>query len=1654
MLSKSALKFNLELVSGKLQLLVVSLLIFVVAACDDAKNKTKTSEQSQAAASVQNAQESVKEAPKAFKPQVVSDSEQMRILDISERSYDGGTALAVTFSTAVDASLKIQKYFEVEFDKKQVSGEWVLSESGKIAYFDNIEPNSLYRVKVLSKLPAANGKHLKKGGIGEIITRNVQAAVGFSGDSIFLSQAAQNGLPVTTINVHQVDVNYYRIDNNKISNILYLLNSGNAINRYRLRDLADMAEHLHFARYDLPAPKNKRRDLNLPIANIPQIKQAGVYLAVMSQVGDYSEDVMLRMFTVTDIGLHARYYAKSIEVFANSLATAKPLGDITISAVDNKGQNIASAQSNSSGRASLNLDQKQRDKTYLLIASDGKSSVSFIQSKRPALDISEFGRNLHHGFHPLEFFIYSPRDLYRPGEVVQFSALLRDQDGNKPQKAVPMPSVLRDATGKIVKKFNWQGDANAYYETDFTLPSSAATGNWRLEVKNTDGTLVINEFKVEEFMPERIKLEFDGSKHQWGETIKVKLNAMYLYGAVAAKNKVSALVSLRNEPHPIANLADFYFGGIKERISENIELEEHHLDEQGNTVLRIDNEWSQAKTPLAVVFGASVYETGGRAVSRFFKTVLMPARKMIGVRPEFGTQNPQQNSTVNFDLVYADENGEKFGLADVEVRLVKEDRDYYWEYSQNKGWHYQYNEKEYVVESSTVSIPKGELATVSFPVEYGYYRLEAVDSRSQIITALRFYAGYNWYENWQENQQAQRAAKPDKVSLAFDKESYLAGDKAVLSIVPPAGGESLVMVESDKVLWHQAVRIPKEGKKITIPIDKSWNRHDLYVSVVHLQPQQAEENITAKRAFGLLHLPLDRTKNKLQVSIDAPLETKPNQQQLVKVKIEGNNSSKAKVTLAAVDVGVLNITGFETPNPHRYFFEPRSYRTDLRDMYHQLYKLNDNQLAQQRFGGDMHELEQLNKGGKEARAQVKILALFSSLVNVDKDGYATIKLDLPDFNGKVRLMALAFNDNSYGFAEQEMTIAAPIVTQLSMPRFLAMGDESTFALDVHNRTKDTQNLTVNLHSDNIIQIEEPVRKLQLKPDAKSTLIYSVKAKHEMGSSEIKLNIDGATDFKIDRSWDLLTRPAYPAITERSKKWLQQNQSFSIATPESKNLLPESVAALLKLSTYGDLQLPQHLDYLLRYPYGCTEQSVSSTYPWLYADKEAMHLLGIDAAQVAQRAASIEGGLARIGEKRLHNGGYGLWSSKSPEEQWLTVYTAEFMHAAQQRGVNIDVTANAKTISRLQEYIKQANFGNKAYFSRYSDDKNHSLFADNAYTVYVLALYNKVGLGQLRTLQRKIKDAKTPLAIAHLGLAFHLLGDEDTAAQLFATAATTQRQPEQYYGDYGSDIRDTAQLIKLYLQHQVNLPQIAALSEKLAAKLKQREYLSTQERNAVFLAGLALESKYAKPWQADISFADSVRSINGKGTWAKKYRGVQLKTGLSLINKSQQPLLAVADYQGYSSAMPQKIDSEYFSVKRNYLDLQGKDMDIKQLQVGDLVVVTLEVQTGKKRIADLLVVDMLPAGLELENQNLDTAIKVGELNFNWDENSAVMHREYRDDRFVAALNAPAVSKVLLVYLARAVTPGVYQVPPTLAENMYNPQQRIVANIHPPITIKNP
>ncbi|HET9644897.1 MAG TPA: MG2 domain-containing protein, partial [Burkholderiaceae bacterium] len=1058
-------------------------------------------------------------------------AEAMRVVDLgplSGAAEQGRESAASAGAPAGSAS-----------EGKLLNGAWIVGDNPRLAFFPYIQPQRRFRIEVQKTLRSKDGVVLAEPKFCEVATESMPPSFYFASRGTVLPAGQNGGLPIVTVNVPEVDVQFLRLQPSELPRFFEKVagarrdagadNSGSepgdrdaegysentrlkgVVPGYELDQLRQSSRSVYLNRFVTEETPNKRRVTFIPVETIKELQEPGVYVAVMSQPGRFAGDYQVTYFYVSDIGLHLHRYEKSLEAFATSLKSGKAIGGVRVEVLDDNGRVLAKADADGEGHASFAALPSAASMLVARRAEGSKAEMSVIVLREPALDLSEFDTSGHVS-RGTKLFAYAGRDLYRPGESFQVSVLARDADG-KPVPPVPVSGTLKRPDGRTVSTEIWHPAEQlpGYLQRGVNLPPDAQTGTWQLELRADPGAKrpdTVWRFQVEEFLPERMKLDLRTDKPVLmpQDAFGVQVQGDYLYGAPAAGNRllVSAAVERQRLALP-SQWPGFVFGDFADdERRKREEVADATLDEQGRTSVSLPLPAPGANSPMLVRGSFSLLESGGRPVVRSIERAVWPAPKLLALRPLFDRDVTSEDGKAEFELVRVDAAGKPQPLKSASIRLLREDRQYYWRFDDQRGWNSGYTETEELIESGSMAIGP-ERTKLSVPVRYGRYRLEIADPETGRMLRYRFYAG------WGAQDAEQLGNRPDRVQLKLAKAPLRAGDIAELTITPPHDGTAIVAVEADRLLWSKRIDVKATGTRLSIPLDSAWARHDLYITATAFRAGSEGDRVTPSRAVGLVHLPLAREDRLLKVALQAPTKLLPERRATVKVKVDGLAGQPAMVTVSAVDAGILNITRYAVPDAFDYFFGKHRYGAELLDMYGKLIEKMEGTLGRLRFGGDskMRDTKSLPK-------KVKLVDLFSGPVRLDAKGEAAIALDIPDFNGTLRLMAVAASADRFGKAEAETVVAAPIVAELAMPRFISPGDSTSLALDVTNLSGAEQEIRVRLDGADPVRIREGERSFSLKHQQRVTLRFPVEATDAYGLGRLRLQLTSASGLKIER----------------------------------------------------------------------------------------------------------------------------------------------------------------------------------------------------------------------------------------------------------------------------------------------------------------------------------------------------------------------------------------------------------------------------------------------------------------------------------------------------------------------------------------------------------
>ena len=1549
---------------------------------------------------------------------------EFSVVNSGYREFNGLPSAWVMFSKPVNKTKDINQYITLSNNQGYMPKAWQLDEEGVNAYYPHIAPDASYQIRIDAALTSIDQITLTQHHEKKFSSPDLTPSASFLQQGSVLNPNFSDGLPIMVVNQPWVEVNYYRINQKHYDDILSY-NATSKIYAWSVERLARDGELVSTQKYDTKTETNQRIKRILATEHIQSLQEPGVYFAVLRTPNNY-ESYQVARFTISELTHEVREYNDYYLVTVSQQNDAMPAQDVSIQAYDYKNNPISSPQLTSvNGQVKI---AKNKDISLLTFIRNNDFSVANLRRSQP-LNLADFAISGRQNA-PLELFIFGARDLYRRGEAITYYGLLKDQDGHGVEP-MPIQATLQDPNGNVLKTV-MLSPTNGLYQFDFNVASDALTGHYQLKFKLANQHYN-HQFSVEDFMPQRLEVKFDGALDPLttaGDTSQ-PLTGLFLYGAPASGHKVDGLLQFKSTNQAVTILPKYYFGEHKTQgITDSFDLNAITLDQQGKGALVLQDRWHNRNQAMVLNGYAYLYEKSGRKVTKSFQRLWWPHQTMIGVKPHFDELTSDSETQISFDILRSNLAG-TLASDDVFVSLIRHHKEYYWEHSNQEGWQRHQRSSVYPVWQDTIKLNNKNATTITAPVEWGEYELVVQSTQDKRVSRLFFDAGEDWYWRWSDQNNG--SVRPDHIAMALDKASYKDGDIAKVNIDAPYQGQAWLRIESDNLLWQQQVTLKKGHNQVEIPM-KDWQRHDVYLTAYLIAPMTKE--IAIKRALGVTHIPLNRDQRQLALTITAADKIKPNTTENVTVKV-ANSSQKTHVVLAAVDVGVLNLHQFKTPDPFDFFFDKRRYDIAISDNLNAIIAPNTHQKADILWGGGA----EMDRGGQQASAHVQIVSYLSKPQEVI-DGTASFNVPIPYFNGRLRLFAIAYSQDKFASVEKPMTVADDIVTQINMPRFLAIGDSATLGVDLTNTSTIKQQLVVKINAPELgIDIE---RSISLAPTENQSIILNAAPTKAHKAAPILLSMAGE-HYKTKRQWQLAVRHPYPAQRKTISHTLAANASLTF-NPNIKGW-HKDIQSSVSLATRPQFELRDQMSKLYDFPLGCLEQTSSRLYPWLVLPPATQQELTKEMVNV-DRSELINKGVSRILSMQTYNGGLSLWGNNGNEAPWLSAYGAQVLLAAQQAGIYVPEQSLEKLLSRLTHYLRRGNF------SGYGDMADYR-FATRSYSAMVLASLSRANQSHMRQLMRKNRDSKSPLALVQLAVAFKLMGDKKRTLELLS-AAKNQKFTQVYNGTYSSNIRDNAMVINLLLQHELDDVWAQKLAFSLWKDMQSRNWFSTQERLALVLADSQLAQKFGDKFNYQLAVGDS--QFTGPDSNNAFYRidGLAINNS-TLTNTSSQLLFVDQVSQGYPLIAPESV-SNGMHIRRDYYDMNGRPVDLKNLQSGQQYIVRIRAQSQRDNIKDVMVIDLLPAGLEIENSDFDSSVNLRDLKIDGRSISdhidsyKIDYQGYLDDRYIASISVNKYNETQLFYQVQVVTPGVFKHPPVMAQAMYRDDIQAIGESSSDITVK--
>jgi uncharacterized protein YfaS (alpha-2-macroglobulin family) len=1554
----------------------------------------------------------------------------------------------------------------------------------------NLEPGQHYTITVGKGVKDQFGQVLANHFPFEFTVGDAKPRLSFE-SGVFTVETAWPRYSLWTRNVGEVDVDAARVSEDKI---VALLERGDAEREDDNGDDVTTVKHWKkmgltpkHQRVTIKAPKNKWQAGTLelaPLAGSPSPE--GLYaLWVASNEVPYQNGRRV-IANVTNIGLTAKLGRASGLVWAVHLSDGQPAPNVKVTlrdsdnkvrftgvtgadgtvAVPGTAQLLPAPKSNVELRNDEHYEEENEGSPrHLYVLAREGNDLSLLSGDWQD-GISTWSFSLPRGETPqrIRGFIHTDRGLYRPAETVHIRGIaraLRLGEGLRVPTDKQVEIVIADARGdeKLRKMLSLSQFGS--FALDVPLGEEARLGDWQVRAtvgKGGDAVTFRDHFSVEEYRPATFELALKSQKKSWllGERVKVELDANYLYGAPMTSGHVSFTVRRRDHIPKFATFPDwtftdynaleesgYYWARWGERsYSYEVTNEEAELDAHGRAFLRFStrDKENEIKTAQDYLIEAEVTDASQQSMTRSLALVAHRGPLYLGLHPR--DVIPTAGKPTTIDAVAVDEEGQPHAT---EATLVVTLRSWKCDWQATAGsafgsYHCDDISKE--LERRKVTLGAAPTTLEVTPPQPGMVliSLRAPDGRGhEAVASDRVWVVGNGDVSWRLNDDA-------RVPLVAGKTQYKPGETArLVAQAPLLHTTALITVERDGVIAHEVKSFTSSGQPVDLPINAAY-APNVYASLVLVQGRSGEgERHKPTFRMGVVNLEVDSTQKKLSVTVatDKP-SYRPGDPVKAKVTVKDAAGApvNAEVALAAADEGVLQLIGFQTPDPRAAFYAPFGLGVESSTNWNRLAKQWDPQ-EDESEGGD---------GGATSghvRSKFVSTAFWAPQLVTGPDGTVEASFTAPDNLTAFRLMAVvADTGDRFGSGEVRMTVAKPLSALPALPRFFTVGDHGQAGVVVHNDTGQSGSVTVSAEAEGLV-LGEKKKTVSVPTGAAKPVLFDISAK-KTGTAKIIFHAALGDEKDIVQLSLPVERPV-------------ENETLLVGEGEANNAPAELALALpdKALDDTGGLEvtldgsglsgIDEGLRYLIEYPYGCLEQTTSRVVPMAKVEDLARSL-DLPGLRGPELKKFVEVGIAKITRHQHEDGAFSLWPG-SHTEPFLTAFALYGLTEARRAGYHVD----GKVIDRGVEALRR-DLGERKSMGEWDNILGEN--GSRAFAMWILAELGKPDAGGMA----KLFDARNTLPVfgeAFLAAAMKKGGGAPASIEALVKDVVAHARPvpggkpgqrivdagqEHLWWYYSDDTRTTAIALSSLLVAAPEHPLIPDLAKGLLSMRDGGRWDNTQDNlfSLVALADYArLKAPADRAQSVEVTLAGKTLFSGKLGKVVRRVR-VPLKTlqaGKLTITPTGGRVAYAARVRFARSLEKAEAETHGFTVERKLFDAEEKH-EVSEIKAGDVVKVVLRVHSAEER-ARIAMVDRLPAGFEPINprfanngagQNSDD-----EEGRYWDGEPRWVAMELHDDR-VAVFADRLVDYLEFSYLARATTSGTFLLPPATVEEMYRPEHR--------------
>jgi uncharacterized protein YfaS (alpha-2-macroglobulin family) len=1495
---------------------------------------------------------------KEKEPMVIHDAPQMIALDT------GGFALRLFFDDSFET--KSQKYIEIEgiehftvnsdnYIYRSIRKKYGLSD--KPYYYTDIissefKPNKSYTVRLKKGL--STYRELKEEKRYTLKTGDRAKGIIFEEDKTYVSNAGEFGFSSANLDSATLIVERLLDDN-----LRYFLNFQDADKS----NIEPYSKEVLTKKLTLNNQKNEIVKQKFSFKSLDKKLPFGVYKITLRYGNVVKEKIEEKSFSkvifLSDLGISVNLAKEQAFISVLSLSTAKPIEGATVEIYSITNDILGTVKTNSDGVAIIEKDDLLT-KNLLNGESKGvvvrtKEDTNFLLLNSPVNGL--YPSTIMDKRERFKAYLYFQSKIVRPAAKINALITIKDRNFISASK-LPIKLILRDPNGDEVYSKVHHTDGYGLIDFNYQLGEAERTGRYRLMAKIGDEIIGRESLKVEAFMPPKIENHISTNRdiYRDSELIELNISSDYLFGSPSSGLEGSVKLNARAVEFHHKDYKNYGFSNAqlhRDNVQSYLNLEDSFtLDEKGKVSLLLFPKITQrVPSILEAMIGVTVMDDT-QPVSNYKKIKIYPYKAMVGLSIDKSSFEKGQKLTGKAVLI------DPLSGEVIKRKLYAVIKKINWQYDYSNG---QYDWQKEIKTVGNFSLQSNEAFSYAVQ-ENGDYLIEVHDYLGGHSSAVSFDVWWWSYSNISPKNDLRT------VEIKFEEKLYKKGDTIEVTLKSPIlEGEVFLTLESEKVELYRRMTLDKGVSKISIPIEVEMGR-GLHLHAVAIRASDSPSKLIPFRATGYKFVKPNRDEHKIKIEINAPNITKSKRELSLNIKTD----SVSKLLISVVDRGILQLVEQKKPELFDHFNEKAENRLSYYDFYDELmsFVVEGNLID---FGaGDMmsHKKKHL---APDLGKRIKPFMIWSGIVE-SKNSDKNITIDIPEFNGRASIVAIAINADGLGVAQKDITVKDDVMLKPSYPKYALVGDKIDVPLRVFNTTKAPKMVTLSSTLSDNLSFVLSEKNVTIAPNS-STLIRALLEAKKIGKGEIMLLAKYGNET-ITKSVELPIYSPYALSTHTFKGISNQSKTF---TPP-KEYADAKVMITLSNNLIGALR--DDLNYLVQYPHGCAEQTSSK----LSAMHYAKPFLQKDEL-LRDSENFIRQGVKKLQRMQNYYGEFNYWRGGNYVHPYASLYASQILLELKRDGAEI----RDSFIRNIIKMLTAVSSASGDYDAKYTSSQR-------VYAGFILAEHKRLSESTANMLYEKGMYKGDLVSKLYMSAILKMQGKTKEATELYngLNYGLSDYATKNYTGasgSFGSINRD------MFLHFMIKTAYFGKDVNDLVVVQKEFSNLYSTQTKAVALKAISTYLGKPKSSKLDVNI-----KINGKN------ENYTESTTITLESVKSPTMTLTPNNSSMSYAielikhLPKEIKNEIspkseLSIAREFINEEGKNIDIQNLIQGEKIYSKVKI-SNNGRIDNVVVSQRVPACLSIVNNRIkNQKSKYKDINIDQE------YKEIRDDRVLNFINLP-------------------------------------------------